>query len=549
MEGSEYLYKIVIQDDGTAALQKVGQGAEQAEKKMARAKDSSFQLGEGFKRLAETAIATAGIFEGFSFLGNSQDEYLSVKRAQAEIQASLRSTAEIAGVTNEQLSASEDKLFHHSEFTEQNIKNMQAVLLTFPSITKETFDSAQQAIADTAAKLYGSSADLKQVTIQIGKALQDPATGMTMLRREGVNFTKQQVTMAEQMVATGHAADAQRFMIAELTKEFGGSADAAFQASGAQGQMGKVTEDLKLSTGQLVEEIEEDFIPTLKSLVADVKGVVEWGEKHKQLIETTIKIGGSLVLMWGAYTLVIKTAAAADFLFGTSLATLTAGLAESTEAAGAATEGMTALDVAMDANPIGLVASAVAALVIGLRELSNGFDEANAAASKGIVNTGTWMFQNSSGKQQEQMLAAVEAKTQQDREYIDTYNAMLKLNPTAQEKALTDKNKDKEEYISAHIDDIERDLKDQMALGTSYLKAMRTKNTLTGSKPKTSKNPIASTTDVKGQHQVINTFNIKEFGKTDVHAATIEMAKEKIGEAIQTILAEAIMNAQIISGQ
>jgi len=105
------------------------------------------------------------------------------------------------------------------------------MLFTFTSIAKDAFPGATKAVIDMATAMNGgatpSAEQLRNTAIQVGKALQDPATGMMNLRREGVNFSKAQVDMVKQWEATGQSAKAQQFIIGELSKEFGGSASAA----------------------------------------------------------------------------------------------------------------------------------------------------------------------------------------------------------------------------------------------------------------------------------------------------------------------------------
>src|SRR5258708_1908746 len=66
---------------------------------------------------------------------------------------------------------------------------------------------------------------------QLVKALNDPIHGVTSLMRVGVTFTAQQKEQIKTLVDTGHTMDAQKVILAELTKEFGGSAAAQATAS------------------------------------------------------------------------------------------------------------------------------------------------------------------------------------------------------------------------------------------------------------------------------------------------------------------------------
>ena len=77
--------------------------------------------------------------------------------------------------------------------------------------------------------------DLQGATLQVGKALQDPTTGMLALRRAGVSFSVSQQEVIKNLQATGDLAGAQSLILAELNKEFGGSAQA--DANTYAGQM------------------------------------------------------------------------------------------------------------------------------------------------------------------------------------------------------------------------------------------------------------------------------------------------------------------------
>jgi hypothetical protein len=68
--------------------------------------------------------------------------------------------------------------------------------------------------------------DFKAAALQVGKALNDPARGLTRLQRIGVVFSDGQRKQIEGFVEQGRVMDAQRIILAELNKEFGGSAKA-----------------------------------------------------------------------------------------------------------------------------------------------------------------------------------------------------------------------------------------------------------------------------------------------------------------------------------
>ena len=72
----------------------------------------------------------------------------------------------------------------------------------------------------------------KDAAIQLGKALNDPIKGISALTRIGVTFTDEQKAQIKTMQEAGDMAGAQGVILAELNKEFGGSAQAAADADG-----------------------------------------------------------------------------------------------------------------------------------------------------------------------------------------------------------------------------------------------------------------------------------------------------------------------------
>lgn len=140
---------------------------------------------------------------------------------QGQLQAVLTSTGGAAGVTAEMVNQLADALQYQSAYTDEAIISGQNMLLTFTNIGKDVFPAATQTILDMSAAL---GQDLNASAMQLGKALNDPIQGVTALRRVGVQLTDEQENMVKQFMAVGDTASAQRVILDELAKEFGGSA-------------------------------------------------------------------------------------------------------------------------------------------------------------------------------------------------------------------------------------------------------------------------------------------------------------------------------------
>jgi hypothetical protein len=94
---------------------------------------------------------------------------------------------------------------------------------------------------------------LKAANIQLGKALNDPVKGVTALSKVGVSFTAQQKEQIKTLVASGNTLGAQKIILGEVGKEFGGAAAAAADPLSR----------LQTITGNLAEKVGGFLLPTV----------------------------------------------------------------------------------------------------------------------------------------------------------------------------------------------------------------------------------------------------------------------------------------------
>lgn len=208
----------------------------------------------------------AGIIGGVSaayqkvtgFVKDSITAFGESERVNAQLNATLKSTGEVAGITAIEVQKMASELQSMTTYDDEATISAANLLLTFTKIGKDVFPEALAIVQDMSTAL---GQDLQSSSIQVGKALQDPVLGVTALRRVGVNFSKDQVEVIKAMVDTGKAADAQALILRELQTEFGGSAKAAAETfPGALQQ-------LKNAFGDLQEKVGESIIQN-----ADLRG-------------------------------------------------------------------------------------------------------------------------------------------------------------------------------------------------------------------------------------------------------------------------------------
>ncbi len=219
-------------------------------------------------------LAVSGLRAGFSFLSREISSTISAfaeaEKVNAQTEAVIRSTGGAAGMTAEAVRDLASSLQSQTTYTDEAIQSAENLLLTFTNITNDIFPDATKVVLDMSTAL---GQDTKASAIQLGKALQDPIEGVNALRRVGVNFTQAQQDVIAKLVDTGKAGEAQRMIIAELSKEFGGSAVAAANTyAGKVEQMKNKMDDFKESIGAGVTPVLGNLITTISEVASNMVG-------------------------------------------------------------------------------------------------------------------------------------------------------------------------------------------------------------------------------------------------------------------------------------
>jgi hypothetical protein len=219
----------------TKALRNMGRQSERTEKDVNRVTRASSKLGKTLGRLV--AGVSVGLFAR-KVIANTKEQ----EQAIAAVNQTLRSTGRYSDEASAALQRQAAALQKLTTYGDEEILRGQDLLLTFKRIGSEVFPRATEAMLDLATKM---GTDLKSAALQVGKALEDPATQMTYLVRSGISFTQQQKDMARQLQRSGDLAGAQAIVLKELESQFGGSARAARDTfGGALSAVGNAFNDL-----------------------------------------------------------------------------------------------------------------------------------------------------------------------------------------------------------------------------------------------------------------------------------------------------------------
>jgi phage-related protein len=143
--------------------------------------------------------------------------------------------------------------------------------------------------------------DSSQSALQLGKALNDPVRGLTALRKVGVSFTKGQEKQIAAMVKAGDVAGAQKVILKELQKEFGGSAKAAGET--LPGKLAIAKGQFENMAGALMESL----LPALTVIAEKLTSFANFLSEHEGLTKV-------LVIGLGALAAALLAASAAQTL-------------------------------------------------------------------------------------------------------------------------------------------------------------------------------------------------------------------------------------------
>jgi len=216
---------------------------------------ASKDLGKVDKGLGKLAKSAAGVAAGFFGARMLLDGFRNVidatkqqVLAEAQLNAVLKSTAGVAGLTAKELTGMASALQKQTRFGDEAIIKAQSLMLTFTKVGKEVFPDAIESVLNMSEAM---GQDLQQGVIQVGKALNDPILGVTALRRVGVQLSDQQVDLVKKFTETGNIAEAQKIILSELETQFGGVAKAAGETlGGSLDQMSNAAGDAAESIGE-----------------------------------------------------------------------------------------------------------------------------------------------------------------------------------------------------------------------------------------------------------------------------------------------------------
>jgi hypothetical protein len=297
MATTSLVFDLLAKDNASPAFRNVGDAAEKAGHQTSGFGSSI----TGAMKLAGAALVGGGLISGFKALYNAADESRKIGALTAQV---IQSTGGAANVTAQQVGDLAAAIAAKTGVDDEAIQSGQNLLLTFTNVKNvvgdgnDIFNQATQIMTDMSVAL---GTDASGSAIQLGKALNDPIKGITALTRVGVSFTESQKDQIKTLVQAGDVLSAQKIILNELGREFGGAAEAAATPlDKLQVKVGNLAEDIGSYLIPIVDELAtwfaDELLPAAESVASAVGDSI--GPVFHALWETlgeVVDIGGSVV--------------------------------------------------------------------------------------------------------------------------------------------------------------------------------------------------------------------------------------------------------------
>jgi peptidoglycan hydrolase CwlO-like protein len=317
-------------------------------------------LNKGMSSLGKTFAKYGGIAAGVTGVigGTMVKAAYESQKVMKQTEAIITATGGAAGLTAKQVGNLANTMSLKTGIDDEAIQTSMNLLLTFKQVRNEMgagndiFNRASMAMLDL-GNVFGSSDAAAKM---LGKALSDPIKGVTALARAGVNFSQQQKDQIRTLVQTGQTLEAQKLILAEVESQVGGTAVAT----------GTAFDRMRVAIDNVSESFGAVLIPYVEKFANYViQNVVPIMSRFSNLVGQQ-GIGAGIKYLSGEFFKATANMGA----FGNVVLGLIAGMTALRLVMLAATVAQVAFNVALFANPVGLVVAAVIAFGVALVALA-----------------------------------------------------------------------------------------------------------------------------------------------------------------------------------
>lgn len=178
-------------------------------------------LASAFSTLNPAVVAGGLAFSGLSaFLAASVSQASLYEQQMMRVEGVLKATGYAAGLSGDDIDEFSKKLGRDTLASAEGVREAAAALATFRNISGQNFTKTISLAQDMSAAL---GQNLRSSVLQLGKALEEPITGITSLRKAGISFTDAEKKMITANVEAGRSLEAQGLILDKVTDQVGGA--------------------------------------------------------------------------------------------------------------------------------------------------------------------------------------------------------------------------------------------------------------------------------------------------------------------------------------
>ena len=237
----------------------------------------------GFATLGKAVKGAFAITAVTAAIGKMVSEGQQAEVVGARTANVLKTTGAAAWTSSKQINDLATALSNKSGVDDEAIQSSENLLLTFKNVINAgkgqaaVFDRATTAALDLSKAGFG---DLTSTSKMLGKALNDPAKGLTALGRAGVTFNDTQKEQIKSMQKRGDLLGAQQLILKEVESQVGGAAAATATPM----------ERLQTIFNNLMEAAGTGILPALGQILNGLNPVIVSLTPLMQQLGTTIGV-------------------------------------------------------------------------------------------------------------------------------------------------------------------------------------------------------------------------------------------------------------------
>jgi len=288
-ETAKLIAALELQDKFSKPLGKAEGAIGGFEKRLSGMQRNAALAGQGVNR-GLTNLAKIGVVGAVAGVGllvvnvkKGVDALNELENVTVATQTVLKSTNGISGQTAEGIrEMSEEYENLNATIDDKVIQSGANLLLTFTNIRDKAFEPTLEAALNMNEALGGGPEGLQGIVTTLGRALNDPAKGLSRLEKRGATFTDQQKEEIKALQESGDMLGAQEIILDRLADLYGGRfAAAGDTAAGKQAALADRIEDVqKALAGPLLPAIDRVRDKLIDFLGSDrvLQGAEQLGE-------------------------------------------------------------------------------------------------------------------------------------------------------------------------------------------------------------------------------------------------------------------------------